>query len=181
MKKPHLSPAGRQWLKSAHLNVSLIWLGAAITMNVLRYAWAPAADMDLYAVDHSIALIDNWVVVPAAWLSLLTGVFASWLTPWGFFKYRWVTLKWIATLAMMIYAPLFLARWDRSIAAISKVEGLMALQNPVYLQDRQWYTVSGVTFIVILILLSLISTLKPWTRLDREKMKRGQALVGEKE
>ncbi len=171
MKKPTLSPTGRQALKSAHLTVSVIWLGAAISMNVLRYAWVPAVDADLYAVNHAITLIDSWVVVPSAWLSLLTGVFESWLTTWGFFKYRWVIVKWIATLGMMIYAPIFLSRWDRSLVAISKVEGLLALQNPAYLHDRQLYTLSGVTFIVILALLSLISTLKPWTRLDREKMK----------
>lgn len=171
MKKPTLNPAGRQWLKSTHLIVSVIWLGAAISMNVLRYVWTPVADMDLYAVDHAIALIDNWVVVPAAWLSLLTGLFESWLTTWGFFKYRWVTVKWIATIAMMIYAPFFIANWDRSMVAISKVEGLLALQNPVYLQDRLLYTISGVAFISILVFLSLISSLKPWTKLDRARMR----------
>jgi hypothetical protein len=179
MKKPALSPAGRQWLKSAHLTVSLIWLGAAIGMNVLRYAWVPVADADLYAVDHSIGLIDNWVVVPAAWLSLLTGLLESWFTTWGFFKYRWVIVKWIGTLAMMIYAPLFIARWDRNIVAISKAEGLLAVQNPIYLHDSMLYIVSGMTFIIVLTLLSLISTLKPWTKLDRENMKRKQARLPE--
>ena len=179
MKKPSLSPAGRQWLKSVHLTVSVIWLGAAISMNVLRYAWVPVANADLYAVDHSIALIDNWVVVPAAWLSLLTGLLESWLTTWGFFKYRWVIVKWIITIAMMIYAPLFIAQWDRSIVAISKVEGLLALQNPVYLHDRLLYTVSGVTFIAALILLSLISSLKPWTKIDRANMKHKVARLPE--
>jgi hypothetical protein len=173
LKKPVLTPNGRQWLKSTHLIVSVIWLGAAISMNVLRAVWIPAADTDLYAVDHSIALIDNWVVVPMAWLSLLTGLFESWLTHWGFFKYRWVTVKWIVTVAMMIFAPLFISQWDRSIVAISKVEGLLALQNPVYLQDRQLYTISGVAFIVALTLLSLISSLKPWTKMDREKRLHG--------
>jgi hypothetical protein len=91
--------SGRQWLKSIHLIVSVIWLGAAI--------------------------------------------------------------------AMMIYAPLFLAGWDRTIESISKVEGLLALQNPVYLQARMLYTASGVTFIAVLILLSVLSTPKPWTRQDR--------------
>src|SRR5512143_3965827 len=157
MKKPTLSPAGRQWLKSAHLTVSLIWLGAAISMNVLRYAWTPVADMDLYAVDHAITLIDNWVVVPAAWLSLLTGLFESWLTTWGFFKYRWVTVKWVATVALMIFAPFFIAQWDRSIQAISKAEGLLALQNPAYLHYRQLYTLSGIAFIGALTFLSIIS------------------------
>jgi len=97
IKKLLLGTTGRQWLKSIHLILSVIWLGAAISMNILRFAWAPSANGDLYAVDHSIAVIDNWVVVPAAWASLLTGFLESWLTTWGFFKYRWVTVKWIVT------------------------------------------------------------------------------------
>lgn len=173
-KKSILGTNGKQWLKSIHLIVSVIWVGAAIAMNVLRFAWTPATDSDLYAVDHAILLMDNWIVVPAAWLSLLTGLLESWLTSWGFFKYRWVILKWIGTIAMMIYAPLFLAGWDRSIQAISKVEGLMALQNPLYLQYRLYYTISGLTFIALLIFLSVISTLKPWARKDGIRLNRGQ-------
>lgn len=171
IKKPTLGTTGKQWLKSIHLIVSVIWLGAAISMNVLRYAWTPVANTDLYAVDHAIALIDNWVVVPAAWASLLTGLLESWLTTWGFFKYRWVTVKWIATVAIMIYAPLFIAQWDRNIATISRVEGLLALQNPIYLQDRYFYTLSGIGLIAILTFLSIISTLKPWLKKDRTRLK----------
>ena len=167
IKKPLLGTTGKQWLKSIHLILSVIWLGAAISMNILRFAWAPSAQGDLYAVDHSIALIDNWVVVPAAWGSLLSGFLESWLTSWGFFKYRWVTVKWIGTVAIMIYAPLFVSQWDRKIEAISEVEGLSALQNPAYLQYRLLYTLSGIGLIAILALLSMISTLKPWTKQDR--------------
>jgi hypothetical protein len=179
MKKITLSPKGRQWLKSIHLIVSVVWVGAAISMNMLRVAWTPVAGTDLYAVDHAISLIDNWVVVPAAMLSLLTGLLESWLTSWGFFKFRWVTVKWIATLAMMISAPFFISRWDREIAAMSKAEGLLALQNPVYLQERMLYTVVGVGFIITLILLSVISTLKPWIKNDRAGIHRKQAAAVE--
>ena len=153
-KKNVLTPTGRQWLKSLHLIVSIIWLGAAISMNVLRYAWPPAADADLYAVDHAIGLIDNWVVVPMAWASLLTGLFESWFTTWGFFKYRWVTLKWILTIALMVYAPLFIAQWDRGLQAISKAEALLALENPIYLHYRSLYTLSGIAFIAVLAFMS---------------------------
>lgn len=85
------------------------------------------------------------MVVPAAWLSLLTGLLESWLTTWGFFKYRWVIVK----------------------------------QNPVYLHDCLLYTVTGMMFIGALTLLSLISTLKPWTKIDRANMKREQARLPE--
>jgi hypothetical protein len=109
---------------------------------------------------------------------LLTGLFESWLTTWGFFKYRWVTVKWVVTIALMIFAPLFLSQWDRNIAAISQAQGLLALQNPVYQQDRLLYTISGVAFIAALSLLSLIATLKPWTRHDREQINRKRSLKG---
>ena len=180
LKKPILGTTGRQWLKSIHLILSVIWLGAAISMNILRFAWAPSGNGDLYAVDHSIGLIDNWVVVPMAWGSLLTGFLASWLTAWGFFKYRWVTVKWIGTVAIMVYAPLFISQWDGKIQAISKVEGLLALQNPAYLQYRLLYTLSGVGLIAVLALLSVISTLKPWTKQDRlnSRLKVGRGLAG---
>ena len=60
-KQRVLGRAGRQWLKSIHLIVSVIWLGAAISMNLLRYGWAPTGSGDLYAVDHSIGVI-SWSV-----------------------------------------------------------------------------------------------------------------------
>lgn len=168
-KKVLLGRLGKQWLKSIHLIVSVIWLGAAISMNLLRYAWPPMASGDLYAVDHAIGLIDNVVVVPAAWLSLLTGLFESRLTSWGFFQFRWVTVKWALTVGVMLYGPLFLARWDRNIQAISRLEGLKALLNPAYAQLRSLYDWSGIALIAILVFMSVISTLKPWTRQDRAK------------
>lgn len=166
-----LGTTAKQWLKSVHLTLSVTWLGAAIGMNILRYAWVPSAQYDLYAVDHSISLIDNWVVVPAAWGSLLSGLLESWLTTWGFFKYRWVTVKWIVTVAIMIYAPLFISQWDQKMETISRVEGILALQNPAYVDYRLFSTISAFALISALTFLSVISTLKPWLKQDREKIK----------
>ena len=167
--KQLLGAKSKQWLKSFHLIVSVIWLGAAISMNMLRVGWAPTASGDLYAVDHAIAVIDNWVVVPAAFASLLTGLLESGLTNWGFFKFRWVTVKWVLTVAAMIYAPLFIAPMDRNIQAISQIQGLLALQNPVYLHYRLLYTLSGTGLIAVLLFMSVISTIKPWSRQDKRK------------
>src|SRR5512146_3226361 len=103
MKKPTLGIAGIKWLRAVHLVVSVVWLGGAVSMLLLRSAWTPTGDADLYAIDHATRVIDHSVVVLAAFASLLTGLVESWLTTWGFFKYRWVTLKWIATVALMCY------------------------------------------------------------------------------
>ncbi len=168
IKKPVLGVTGIKWLKGVHLIISVIWLGGAICMNTLRFAWAPSGNGDLYAVDHAIVVIDRWVIVPAAFGALITGLLQSWLTTWGYIKYRWVMLKWIVTVILMIYAPLFQVQWAREIESISKIEGLAALQNPIYLQDRLLYTLSGLAMITSLAMLAIISVLKPW-------MKKGKA------
>lgn len=162
-----LGPTAKQWLKSIHLTLSVIWLGGAICMNILRFAWIPSGSGDLYAVDHTIVLLDHWIMIPASLGALLTGFFESWLTTWGFFKYRWVTLKWIATAAIMLYGPFFQAQWAKEIEAISQVEGLLALQNPIYLHYRVLYRISGAAIITVLAVLPILSVLKPWTRQDR--------------
>ncbi len=167
MKKPTLGIAGIKWLRATHLILSVIWLGGALSMLLLRFAWTPSAEGDLYAIDHATSVIDHSVVVPAAFASLLTGLLESWLTTWGFFKYRWVTLKWIVTVGLMVYAPLFQSRWLREIESISRIEGLAALQNPLYLQDQFLYTVSGIALVTSLVALSLISVLKPWMKKNR--------------
>jgi hypothetical protein len=166
-----LGPTGKQWLKSIHLTLSVIWLGGAICMHVLRFAWTPSGPGDLYAVDHTIVLLDHWIMIPSSLGALLTGLLESWLTTWGFFKYRWVTLKWIVTAAIMLYGPFFQAQWAKEMVSISQVEDLLALQNPVYLQYRLLYTASGVVMITLLAILPIISVLKPWTRQDRLKSK----------
>ncbi len=162
VKNPVLGTTGKQWLKGIHLTLSVIWLGAAISMNVLRSVWVPLGPDDLYAVDHAIMLIDRSVVMPAAFGALITGLVESWLTTWGFFKYRWVTIKLIAVVAMMLYAPFFQARWMREMEEISRVEGLLALRNPVYLQDRLLYFISAIAMIATLAALPIISVIKPW-------------------
>jgi hypothetical protein len=162
---------GKRCIESSHLILSVIWLGGGICITILPFAWKPSGNGDLYAVDHAIALLDNWVVVPSAFGSLLAGLLWSWLTKWGFFKYRWVTLKWIGTVALMVYAPLFQNQWSAGMESISRAEGLAALQNPVYLQDRFLYTASGIGIVTALAALSIISTFKPWLKTDLETQK----------
>ncbi len=169
-KKPILRTSGIKWLKSIHLILSVIWLGGAIGMNALRFAWTPRDPGDLYAVDHAIVLLDHWVMIPFSFGSLISGLLESWLTTWGFFKYRWVTVKWILTVMIMLHAPFFQAQWARQMEEISRVEGLLALQNAVYVQDRLLSTVSALAMISALLFMSIISTIKPWMKTDRLKI-----------
>jgi hypothetical protein len=55
----------------------------------------------------------------------------------------------------------------KEMAAISKLEGLMALQNPVYVQLWSRYAASGLLMILGLSALPIVSTVKPWMKHDK--------------
>jgi hypothetical protein len=162
-----LGPKSKRWLKGINITFSVVWLAAAIGMNVVRFAWTPTSDGEIYAIDQTVVVLDEWMIIPTALGALATGALESWLTPWGFFRYRWVSIKWIVTVAVMLYAPLFQAQWAKEMAAISKLEGLMALQNPVYVQLWSRYAASGLLMILGLSALPIVSSVKPWMKHDK--------------
>ena len=50
--------------------------------------------MQLYGINLSMKLIDDFVIIPGGVGSLLTGLLYSIFTNWGWFKHKWVTTKW---------------------------------------------------------------------------------------
>ena len=162
--KPMLDTKTRQRLKMVHHALGATWLGCGISMIVLRLAWTPSGQGDPYALNRAVGLLNDWIIIPAALGSLLTGLLASWLTPWGFFKRRWVTVKWIVTVAIIVASPVFTSGWEREMEAISRVAGTMALQDPVYLQDELLVNLTGVGKVAAIAALTVISIVKPWRR-----------------
>ncbi len=159
-----LGTNARQWLKAVHLVLGAIWLGGGICMLVLRFSWMPSGLSDPYLLDRSVGLINDWVIIPSAILSLITGLLSSWLTPWGFFQHRWVTVKWILTVGIIVSSPVLTSSWDRAMETISRAEGIMALQNPAYLQYQSLVIVTGIAKVATLLALQVVSVLKPWRR-----------------
>jgi hypothetical protein len=175
MKK--LGANGKQWLKSVHLTCSVIWLGAVVSMNLLRWLGHPTTSSDLASLDQASQLIDRVAVYPAGLAALLTGFLESWLTNWSFFKYRWVTIKWIVTVALILYGAIFQGLWIGEMVSISQAEGMAALHNHVYLADQFLNALSAIVMIAALALLPFISVLKPWMKKDNRKLRMQQKKV----
>ena len=47
-------------------------------------------------------LIDDIVVIPGAILTVVTGVIYGMFTNWGFFKHKWIIVKWILGITIII-------------------------------------------------------------------------------
>jgi hypothetical protein len=86
----HTSP-WRKVLLTIHVVTTVSVLGTDLVLLVLGVASLGGADPPtIYPAAH---LVSAWLVAPLAVLALSTGLLLSILTPWGLFKYWWVTIK----------------------------------------------------------------------------------------
>ncbi|WP_293165087.1 hypothetical protein [Okeania sp. SIO2C9] len=75
-------------LISAHVISGSIWFGTALSMVVMVIHNLNTTNGDeLDAINSVVKLLDDWIVIPAANTTLLTGALLCWLTVWGFFKF----------------------------------------------------------------------------------------------
>jgi hypothetical protein len=162
MKK--LGGTGRAWLKGFHILFTAAWVGAALCMMLAHLSYHPETGAEMHGVLATLKLIDDWVIIPSAIGSLLTGLLISWLTPWGFFKWRWVTVKWVLTIAIMLAGTFVLGPWLNAMEAMAALDPQRVLHDSVFLSNRQSTQLAVVPQVLFLFFMVFISVLKPWKR-----------------
>ena len=155
----------KNWLISAHVIFGAIWFGTALSMLIIVISNFQTTNGDqLYGINSVIKLLDDWVVVPAANTTLMTGALLCWLTVWGFFKFYWVITKWILTSALITFGTFWLSPWTNAMTSIADTERLKALSNPLFMFNTKAIVIGASIQILSLIFIFIISFLKPWGR-----------------
>ena len=160
-----LSGKHQAWLKIVHLFAASSWIGgvfALMGLHMLRFT-SNEASADLYGIDQAAHLIDMLVVVSfGACLCFLTGLIYSAFTGWGFFKHKWVLIKWLLTIYGIAFGTFALGPWELNMLALSQSLGNSALTNGDYSLYRWLNLVFGLVQFLILLTMVWISVVKPW-------------------
>ena len=162
MKK--LSGKGQKWLKGFHILFACLWIGAAVCLALMNLFMKSTDGMQLYGINLSMKFIDDYVIVPGAVGSLLTGLIYSIYTGWGWFKHNWIIIKWVINIFGVIFGTFWLGPWVNGLAPISKAEGLAALSNQTYLHNVHMVLYWGTFQLCTLIFAVFISIQKPWKK-----------------
>jgi len=158
---------GQRWFKFVHAFFVCMWVGACVCLNLLLFFMRPENGMQLYGINATMKFIDDFIIVPGAVGCLLTGILYSVFTHWGWFKHRWITMKWLITVYGILFGTFYLGPRLDSLAPISKAEGLKALANPIYIDNMTMLKYWGTFQLLTIICAVFISIFKPWKR-ERE-------------
>jgi len=157
---------GRLWLKSFHVFFAAAWIGGAISLIVLPLVSIYLVKNPNYthAINLAIKFIDIFVTIPAAIGSIITGFMLSLLTNWGFFKHKWVTLKWIITSVVILVGAIWIGPWISDLIQMSASPGFNRLENQTYQATENKYIFLHTSQTLLLIYLVFMSIFKPWKK-----------------
>ena len=157
-----LGGQGQKWLKCLHLICVCFWVGGAITMTLMNFVLSATDGMELYGLNTAKLFVDYYIIIPGANGCLLTGILYAIFTRWGWFRHRWIVIKWIITLYGMIFGTFWLGPWLVQVTQLSKEHGLDAIQLAGYAQANTMLLVWGTFQCATLLFALCISILKPW-------------------
>lgn len=165
MSMKMLTPRGMKVLKTFHLLFIMMWTIGVLTMALLMLR--PAVNGLEFLFTQTTALfIDYTLVIPGAILAVVTGIIYGVKTKWGFFKHRWLTVKWIVGVAVILIGTFGL---HPLALEIIEQASLTANEAVCFPSDYFGLKLPVVTYMAILqaaalIFLVVISVFKPWEK-----------------
>jgi len=165
-----LGRTGRNWLLTFHVFLVSVWIGAALSSNLmLRFNTQMQSDEALLTLHVLVKKLDL-LIIPSGVGVLLTSLLISTLTGWGFFKFRWHTVTWVLYFVLLASGIAVLGPLTDSLLAIARSEGIAALGNPVYTRDSTLLFIFGTIQVLGLWFLIWLVEFKPWGRTpDRQE------------
>ncbi|CAM5415943.1 hypothetical protein [Streptomyces] [Streptomyces griseus] len=146
--KPLKRPV-RRGVLVAHVAVSVSWLGLTVGLLTLGLtAFLTGDPATASAATRAMKVFGDWLVVPVALLSLVSGLVLALGTPWGLARHRWVWIKFWLTL-ITTGLSIFSLRPGIDAAVADEVVDINLVIAP---------SVATATYLFI----TAISVLKPW-------------------
>ncbi len=150
-----LSRPARRTTLVVHVVASASWVG--LTLGLLALGITAAGTGSAVTVEASVRamkLFADWLLLPVAFLTLVSGLVLSLGTQWGLARHRWVYVKFWLTLATTV-ATVFALR-----PGVNSAVAAVAAGGP--LPDAGDVMMGPIVSLSAYVFMTVISVLKPW-------------------
>ena len=152
---PHLA----KFALTAHITLSVGWLGAVVAYLALAVAGLTSHDAQMVrAVYLSMELMSWFVIVPFSLAALLTGLVQSLGTQWGLFRHYWILVKFLMTTG----ATIVLLRHMQAVSLMSGIAAETTLSIADLRALRIQLVVHAAGGLLVLLAATILSVYKPW-------------------
>jgi uncharacterized membrane protein len=92
---------GLKALKIFHILMAIVWIGGSLAMMAVMLLTDVNDQSSMLMRAQVLKVIDDYLIIVGAVGCVLTGILYGLFTNWGFFRHRWITIKWLLTVLMV--------------------------------------------------------------------------------
>ena len=153
-----LTPPLRKLALTAHVTVSVGWLGAVAAFLALALTGLSGTEEHVVRSSYvAMDLVTRYVILPLCFASLLTGLVSSLGTPWGLFRHYWV----VAKLALTVVGTLLLLLHARPITFLADVAARSTMTAGDHRQLRVQLVFDAGAALLLLLVNTTLALYKP--------------------
>jgi hypothetical protein len=162
----------RKLALTAHLTVSIGWLGTVVAFLALAIAGVTSQDTQvLRAACLLMGVVVSYVIVPLAAVSLLSGLVSALGTHWRLLRYYWVLVK----LVLTVVAILVLLKQLPPIRSLAALAADSASALDVLRGESRRPLIHAVGGLAVLLVVQVLGVYKPWGKTGYGRGRHGHA------
>jgi hypothetical protein len=159
-----IGPKGLKWLKIIHVFLVVLFFGGILSSVALNLHIDFTKYDESYLGYKNIIIISDNIVRWGAIGTLLVGITYGFFTNWGFFKHRWVGVKFVLYFIQTIIGIFVVDHLMVANMELLETQKEMALRNPIFIQNHEIRQYAVYFQVLVTIFIFIISFLKPWKK-----------------
>jgi uncharacterized protein with FMN-binding domain len=165
------SLSGKKILLSIHILLISIWIGTLIAILLLLLVKQTQFNIGSFpALDKTVFLLFDSIIIKDSIAVAITGLLFSMFTTWGFFRFNWITIKWVSIVGLALIIMFLQGPVVNGMASLSDVFLQEVRNNPDYLKFEHRTIIYTLIQLCLLTFIVFISVLKPWGQRKARKV-----------
>lgn len=168
-----MRPGLRKLVLTAHVAVSVGWLGAAAGVLALGIAGLVAEEARAVSAAYlGTEVIWRFVIVPLSLAALATGLIQALGTQWGLFRHYWVLTKFVLTSSAVVLLLLHTSSLLPALVAAATDPSSSVDSSGAHhggMPPRVHLVVAAGGTLLLLLVTTTLSVYKPWGRTRRAR------------
>lgn len=155
------NPTAMKWLKIIHIILVALFFGGIMSSVALNFG------MNLGAYEHtldayrSMVRLSDRIVRTGAVGTLLVGFAYGLFTNWGFFKHRWIAIKWMLFILQTIIGIFIVDKLMMANMGMLETLHAGALTHPDFIRNHACRQYAVTVQVILTLVIIAVSVIKP--------------------
>lgn len=159
-----LGTKGLQVLKICHLLFAIMWIGGVMALVSLQLGQIPQTKEMMYLAAQSHLIVDEYFLIPGGIGIIVTAVSYGFLSKWGFFKHRWIAVKWILTVMLVVLGAGYMGATIKENMMYAQKILTNNADAGIFLANIRSVAFAGIVQLIGFVYIIIISVVKPWKK-----------------